>query len=119
MTQQKKKGARRCARLYLHEFDALFAAVFDGPVVPHGDLHFADVQFVEEQHTQAGLSDAAAHREGEFALGERAVEGQAQPLEAVLLFELFDEGDLVHADAHGGEFQRAPQRGIPHHDVAV
>ena len=81
--------------LILHELDALFAAVFERLVVPYGDLHFSDVHLVEEQHTKARLTDAAAHRQGQFACGEGAVRVRSGQLDG----GVFLAGDQLASDA--------------------
>ena len=54
--------------------------------VPDGDLHFADMHLVQHDHAKAGLPDAAAHRQGQFARGERPVKGQLEPICAAFCF---------------------------------
>ena len=52
----------------LQEEDSLFLADLSGFVVPEGCLDFTDVAGADQEHTEAGLADAAADGLGEFAV---------------------------------------------------
>lgn len=52
----------------LQEEDSLFLADLSGFVVPEGGLDFADVAGADQEHTEAGLADAATDGLGEFAV---------------------------------------------------
>ena len=47
-----------------------------GLLVPDGGLHLADMRLAQKQHAQAGLADAAAHRQGKLAFQQHLVERQ-------------------------------------------
>ena len=97
----------------------LFAADGAGGFVPQTCLHFADVRAADHQHTQAGLPDSAADREGELAFEQHLVEGEGAAIVAACDRELSVERGAVHADAHRGDLERAAERLVPEEEVAV
>lgn len=56
----------------------MLTAFFDHRCRPGACLHFTDVRLVEQQQTDAGLSDAPAHRQRQYAHTVPAVEGAVE-----------------------------------------
>ena len=77
------------------------------------------MEFLEEEHAEAGLADAAADGEGEFVVEQSLVPVEFPAVEGVADFELLEEGFFIDADAHGAEFEGAFEQGVPDEDVAV
>ena len=73
----------------------------------------------QQQHAQAALANAAAHRQGQGAVQQHLVEGQLRTLRAACFGQLAAQGVGVNADAHAGQFQRTAQRLVPEEDIAV
>lgn len=55
---------------------------------PDGGLHFADVCFLEQEHAETALANAAADRVGEFPGKETAVEIEVGSVETAAFFKL-------------------------------
>ena len=73
----KKPLANFCrGQIGLKKYDAVFFADALGVVVPEGNLHLADVRLAQKQHGQTGLTDTAAHGQGQFTLQQLTVEGK-------------------------------------------
>ena len=96
-----------------------FAADGAGVLVPQARLHLADVRAADHQHTQAGLSDAAADREREFSFEQHLVEGEGAAVVTARDGKLSVEGGAVHADAHRRDFECTAERFMPEEEVAV
>ena len=73
----------------------------------------------QQQHTDSGLADAAAHGQGQFAGKQRPMERQFSPFFASGLFELFPKRLRVHTDPHGGYLKFPFQNIIPEQNVTV
>ena len=90
-----------------------------GVLVPDGGLHFADVGLAQQQHAQAGLADAAAHRQGELAFQQHLVERKLAALVAARQRQLTIQRFRADANAHRGDFQRTIQNRVIEQDIAV
>ena len=90
-----------------------------GLLVPDGGLHLADMRLAQQQHAQAGLADAAAHRQGKLAFQQHLVERQLAAVIAARQRQLTIQRFRADADAHGGDFQRAVQNRVVEQDIAV
>ena len=58
----------------LQQHDPRFPAALHRLVVPHARLYLADMRAADEQHAQAGLADAAADGQRQFAVEQRFME---------------------------------------------
>ena len=75
--------------------------------------------FAQQQHAQAALANAAAHRQGQLAFQQHFVERQFRTLRAACGFQLAGHGGRVHTDAHAGKLQCTAQRFVPEQNIAV
>ena len=98
---------------------SLRLAAGEGLLRPDGGLDFADVAFPEKEHTDAGLTDAAAHGLGQLTGEKGFVERELRPLLAAARFKLGVESFGVNSYSHGGNFKRPLQHRVPEDYVAV
>ena len=75
--------------------------------------------FAQQQHAQAALANAAAHRQGQGAVQQHLMERQLRTLRAACFLKLTAQRLGVYADAHAGKFQRTAQRLVPEENIAV
>ena len=61
----------------LKQLDTGVGTCFDLFFGPDGGLDFTDVGFVEKEHAQTALPDAAAYGVGQFTVKEKTVESEA------------------------------------------
>ena len=72
-----------------------------------------------EQHAQAALADAAAHRQGQLARKQHLVEGKGAAVVAAGDRQLGVKGFGVDANAHGGNLKSMAQNVVPVENIAV
>ena len=67
---------------------------------PDAGLYLSDMRFAQVEHTQSGLADTAADRQGQSVSHQAFVEVEFQTFFFTFLFELTLEGFFVYADTH-------------------
>ena len=103
----------------LQEMHASLAAYADCFFIPDAGLHLADMGCAEKEHTKAGLTYTAAHRQGKFALKKALMEGEIFSLLQASLAKLGDKGVSIYAYAHRGYFQGAVKGLVVEDNIAV
>ena len=96
-----------------------FGAIVNHAVRPHRRLGLPDMRLSQEEHTQAGLTDTAAHGLGQFTGKQLFVKKEFRPLGASAVVELFPHGIGTYPDSHGRKLQGLAKHGVPHKKVSV
>ena len=76
----------------LQQYDILLRALLAHLLRPQADLDLADVGFTEKEHTESGLTDAAAHAKGERSVQDTLMERQGEAVLAAQLCALLFHG---------------------------
>jgi len=84
----------------LQKMNPLVSALLDDFIRPDADLDFTDVPFLEQQHAEPRLPDAAAHCLRKFAGEQLPVPFQPGPFHASAQFKLTQERLPVDSDSH-------------------
>ena len=71
-------------------------------VGPYRGLYFADMRFLQQEHTQTALPDAAADGCRQLAVEQHGMEAECAPLLGIAHLQLLTQTLRAHAYAHGG-----------------
>ena len=77
------------------------------------------MRLAQQQHAQAGLPDAAAHRQRKLTLQQHLMERQISAVVASRKRQLAVERFRADADAHGGDLQRTVENRVVKENVTV
>ena len=82
-------------------------------------MHFTDVCFSEEEHTDTGLADAAADSIWKFLVQDCLLERKLTSVVAACDGKLSVKRILVNANTHGRKLQSNVENRIINKDIAV
>ena len=89
----------------LQEMHTSLAADADRFFIPDAGLHLADMGCAEQEHTKAGLTYTAAHRQRKLALKKAFMEGEIFSLLKSSFAELRKKRFPINSDTHRGNFK--------------
>ena len=103
----------------LQKSDLSFLTSLNDVVGPDGAVHFADMCFPQEEHTDSGLADPSADGEGKPVFQDGFLERKQCALGAACFFKLRAQCLGIDADPHGGELERDVEYGIVDEDIRI
>ena len=84
----------------LQQLNAVFFAVVNFALWPNGRLHFADVCFLKQEHTQTALAYTATDGQWQCAVNNVFVEIEFKTVKSICFFQLFHHTCFVNTDTH-------------------